>query len=37
ENLALGRASSGAADIFGFIYRPRPVKDDPVRIWCLAV
>ncbi len=32
ESLALRRASLGAADIFGFIHEPRPVRDDPVRI-----
>ena len=31
ESLALGRASSCAADIFGFFHEPRPVRDDPVR------
>ena len=31
-NLALGRASRCAADTFGFIHKPRPVRDDPVRV-----
>jgi len=36
ESPALRRASSCAADIFGFIHEPRPVRDDPVQIyvWC---
>jgi hypothetical protein len=32
ESLALRRASRGAADTFGFLHEPRPVRDDPVRI-----
>ena len=32
ESLALGRASRCAAAIFGFFHRPRPVRDDPVRL-----
>ena len=32
ESLALRRASSGAADTFGFFHEPRPVRDDPVRL-----
>jgi hypothetical protein len=32
ESLALGRASRYAAAIFGFIHRPRPVRDDPVQV-----
>ena len=32
KSLAFGRASSCAADLFGFIHEPRPVRDDPVRI-----
>ncbi len=34
ESLALRRASRGAADTFGFLHEPRPVRDDPVRIGC---
>ncbi|WP_211314303.1 hypothetical protein, partial [Celeribacter halophilus] len=33
ESLVLGRASRCAAAIFGFFHRPRPVRDDPVRLW----
>ncbi len=29
ESLALRRASSGAAAIFGFIHKPRPVRTTP--------
>ncbi len=32
ESLALRRTSLGAADIFGIIHEPRPVRDDPFRI-----
>ena len=32
ENLALRRASSGAAAIFGFIHRPRPVRTTPLGL-----
>jgi hypothetical protein len=32
ESLAKGRASRCAADTFGFLHEPRPVRDDPVRI-----
>ena len=32
ESPAFRRASSCAADIFGFTHEPRPVRDDPVRI-----
>ena len=32
ESLAQRRASRGAADTFGFLHEPRPVRDDPVRI-----
>ena len=32
ESLALRRALRCAAAIFGFFHRPRPVRDDPVRI-----
>jgi hypothetical protein len=31
ESPALRRASRCAADLFGFIHEPRPVRDDPVR------
>jgi len=31
ESLALRRASRCAADTFGFLHEPRPVRDDPVR------
>lgn len=31
ESPALRRASRCAADLFGFIHAPRPVRDDPVR------
>jgi hypothetical protein len=34
ESLALRRASRCAAANFGFFHRPRPVRDDPVRIGC---
>ncbi len=36
ESLVLGRASRCAAAIFGFFHRPRPVRDDPVRLWRVA-
>ena len=32
ENLALRRASRCAADIFGFIHRPRPVRTTPLGL-----
>ena len=35
-SLAKGRASRCAAAIFGFFHRPRPVRDDPVRLWRVA-
>ena len=37
ESLALRRASLCAAAISGFFHEPRPVRDDPVRIWWLVL
>ena len=36
ENLASRRALIGAAVIFGFFHKPRPVRDDPVMVGCWA-